>query len=92
MSEKKAADELRTMVNIGAVLAGQLREVGIDTPARLREVGSREAWLRIRQMDPSACLSRLRGLEGAIRGVRWHALPPEVKEELRVFYIEQTAR
>jgi hypothetical protein len=26
------------------------------------------------------------GLEGAIRGVRWHYLPEEVKNELREFY------
>jgi DNA transformation protein len=37
-------------------------------------------------MDPSACYMRLCGLEGAIRGVRWHDLPDDVKADLKVFY------
>ena len=72
--------------NIGKIMVQQLGDVGVHSPEELAAVGSREAWLRILAMDPSACYMRLCGLEGAIRGVRWHDLPDDVKADLKVFY------
>lgn len=77
---------LTSLPNIGQTLARQLEEVEISTEEELRRVGSREAWMRIMARDPSACLSRLSALEGALQGVRWHNLMPEVKSELKAFY------
>jgi DNA transformation protein len=77
---------LQSMPNIGAKLEAQLIEAGIQTPEQLKAAGSREAWLRIKAFDPSACLMRLCALEGALRGIRWHDLDPGTKEELRAFY------
>ena len=79
-------EELEKLPNIGAVVAGQLRQVGIDTPEQLRAAGARDAWLRILAIDESACYNRLCGLEGALRGIRWHDLPLETKAELKEFY------
>jgi DNA transformation protein len=78
--------ELHTLPNIGKELERQLHEAGIDTIDELKRIGSKEAWLRILAFDPSACLMRLSGLEGAIRGVRWHYLDPDVKADLKAFY------
>lgn len=78
--------ELSKLVNIGPKLEQQLRAVGIDTPDQLRAVGSREAWLRILAIDPSACLMRLSALEGALRGVRWPQLDEQTKRSLGEFY------
>ena len=78
--------ELSKCINIGSVLEEQLEQAGIHTLEELEKAGSRDAWLRIKAADPSACLNRLYALEGAIRGVRWHSLPPEVKTELKDFY------
>ena len=75
-------------INIGKVVEQQLHEVGISSINELRQTGSREAWLRILAMDPSACYNRLCGLEGAIRGIRWHNLDEDVKRELKTFYME----
>lgn len=77
---------LSDLPNIGAVVAQQLNDVGIHTAEELRSVGSRDAWLRIQAIDPSACYNRLCGLEGAIRGIRWHNLPDPLKAELKEFY------
>jgi|AGTN01.3.fsa_nt_gi N-acetylglutamate synthase and related acetyltransferases len=77
---------LSQMPNIGPKLEAQLMKAGIATPGELRAVGSREAWLRIKAFDPSACLMRLSALEGAIRGVRWHNLDADVRQSLREFY------
>lgn len=78
--------KLSELPNIGAELERQLNDVGIFTAEELKSVGSREAWTRIYIYDPSACVNRLMALEGAIRGVRWHYLDAETKEELKEFY------
>lgn len=78
--------ELTTLPNIAAKLESQLADVGITTIQQLKEVGSREAWLRILACDPSACIMRLSALEGAIQGVRWHNLDEETKKSLKEFY------
>ena len=78
--------ELTTLPNIAAKLEKQLSDVGITTIEQLKETGSREAWLRILAVDPSACIMRLSSLEGAIQGVRWHFLDDDTKASLKEFY------
>ena len=78
--------ELKSLPNIADKLEAQLHEVGIDSIEALKQTGSREAWLRIASMDPSACYMRLCALEGAIQGVRWHHLDDEKKKEMKAFY------
>jgi DNA transformation protein len=46
--------ELSKVINIGEKLEEQLEEVGINSLEELKKTGSREAWLRIKAMDPSA--------------------------------------
>ena len=82
----KTVNGLQSMANIGPKLAAQLQQAGIETPEALRAVGSREAWLRIRANDPSACIMRLCALEGALQGIRWKDLDASVKDDLRAFY------
>lgn len=84
--------ELAKLPNIAEKLEAQLGEVGITTEQALRDVGSREAWLRILHRDPSACLMRLSALEGALQGVRWHYLDEETKKELKAFYNEHKGK
>ena len=78
--------ELKTLPNIAVKLEEQLITAGITTIEQLRQVGSREAWLRILANDPTACIMRLSSLEGAIQGVRWHYLDDDTKASLRDFY------
>lgn len=84
--EVKCMGELSKLPNIGKVLEEQLLQVGIDTPEKLKKIGSKQAWLRILIKDSSACYNRLCALEGAIQGLRWHYLRDEVKQELKEFY------
>jgi len=78
--------ELQKLPNIAEKLEAQLTEVGVPTIDSLKATGSREAWLRIAAIDPSACYMRLCALEGAIQGVRWHYLDEETKKDLKAFY------
>lgn len=78
--------ELRKLPNIAQKLEAQLTEVGVPSIDALQTTGSREAWLRIAAIDPSACYMRLCALEGALQGVRWHNLDEETKRSLKTFY------
>jgi len=78
--------ELSKRPNIAEKLEAQLADVGITTFEALKEIGSKEAWLRIKMKDPSACIMRLSALEGAIQGVRWHYLDEDTKASLKDFY------
>lgn len=80
--------ELSKLPNIGKAVEEQLNQVGIETYEQLKEAGSKEAWLRIKGIDDSACINRLCALEGAIQGIRWHNLEDEVKAELKDFFIK----
>ncbi len=78
--------DLTEMPNIGKIASKKLISVGIDTPEKLKELGSKEAFIRIRSIDNTACFSMLQGLEGAIQGVRWHDLPESTKKDLKIFF------
>jgi DNA transformation protein len=77
-----AASLLTALPNIGQEVAALLIQAGIATPAELRRLGAVAAADRIRQIRPHdpPCRSMLAGLEGAIRGVRWHDLPKVERE------------
>ena len=80
--------ELSKLPNIGKIVEEQLVQVGINTADELAQTGSKEAWLRILEIDESACINRLMALEGAIRGVKKNMLPDEVKADLKAFYLK----
>jgi DNA transformation protein len=78
---------LTDMPNIGPVAAEALEKVGIETPDQLREIGAKEAWLRIKaQVDPGACLHLLQGLEAAVEGIPKKLLTAEKRAELNAFF------
>jgi len=80
--------ELSKLPNIGKSVEEQLIAVGIQTVEQLIATGSKQAWLKIRDIDSSACINRLCALEGAIQGIRWHYLSEETKKGLKEFYNE----
>jgi DNA transformation protein len=78
--------KLSDMPNIGSTLQDKLIMVQVLTPDKLREIGSKEAFIRIRNIDESACLNMLYALEGAVQGIRWHGLSKEYKKDLKEFF------
>ena len=78
--------ELSKLPNIGKTVEEQLIQVGISTVDELKRVGAKSAWLKIQEMDESACINRLMALEGAIQGVKKTMLSDEVKDDLKEFY------
>ena len=78
--------KLSDMPNIGSILEKLLIDVDIESPERLKEIGSREAFTRIKVVDNSACLNKLYALEGAVQGMRWHSLSQGCKDDLKEFF------
>ena len=80
--------DLLEQPNIGKECAKKLLEAGINTFEELKAVGSEQAFLRIKAIDPGACYCMLSALEGAVQGIRWHNLSAERKQELLQFFNE----
>ena len=78
--------ELSKLPNIGKTVEEQLNQVGINSVDELKSTGAKEAWLKIQEIDESACINRLMALEGAIQGVKKTMLPDDVKADLKEFY------
>ena len=76
-------EDLSQLPNIGKVLAEKLRGIGIASYEELASMGSIEVVLMIKDEDLSACYNMLYAIEGAIKGVRWHALPNEERGKLK---------
>ena len=77
--------ELTSMMNIGKEMARKLTAAGIDSPEKLIEAGSKEAFFRVKTVFPQVCLVHLYALEGAIQNVEFNSLPEEKKRELKEF-------
>lgn len=77
---------LTTLPNIGKTLAEKLSLVGIETREMLEQMGSEQAFIRLIALDKESCFNSLCALEGAVLGIRWHALSDERKAELKVFF------
>jgi hypothetical protein len=73
---------LRGMRNIGEVCASELEAAGIPDGETLLAAGSLGAALRLKDAGYDVCRSKLAGLEGAIRDIKWNLVPAEDRAEL----------
>lgn len=90
--EVRQLSELLSLPNVGKVLAKLFCECGITTADQLREIGAKEAFLRIRSKDPTACIRMLYGIQGAIEGVKDTSLSKSTKDDLKEFYNSGTVK
>lgn len=77
--------ELTSMMNIGKEMARKLTAVGIDSPEKLIELGSKQAFFKLKEAYPKVCLVHLYTLEGAIHNVEFNSLSEDKKKELKEF-------
>lgn len=77
--------ELTSLTNIGKEMASKLISVGIDTPEKLIESGSKEAFFKHKEKYPQVCLVHLYTLEGAVSNVEYNKLSEDKKRELKEF-------
>lgn len=69
--------ELEELVNIGPALASDLRAIGVDDEALLRELGAIEIGRRLEAAGRHDCINAVLAVHGAIRGERWMSLPKD---------------
>ncbi len=77
--------ELTSMINIGKEMAKKLTVVGIDSPEKLIELGTKTAFLKLKMAYPQVCLVHLYTLEGAIHNIEFNRLSEDKKKELKEF-------
>lgn len=78
--------KLVDMKNIGTSLAQRMEEAGISSPDFLLAIGTKQAFLKVYEAYPDACINHLYAISGAIEGVRWHNLSDDIKADLKDFY------
>lgn len=76
---------LTAMMNIGKEMERKLTSVGIDTPEKLIELGSKRAFAKLKDAYPNVCLVHLYTLEGAIYNTEYNRLSEDTKKELKDF-------
>jgi len=77
--------ELASLRNIGKELEKKLKFAGIETAEELKQVGSKEAYIRVKSYHPNVCLVHLMALEGAVSDIEYNNLPDDVQKELKEF-------
>ncbi len=76
---------LSKLPNIGKQLEFDLNIIGIFTEEELTLAGSVVTTLRL-GVEGNTCYNKLYALEGAIKGIRWHQLSREEKDNLKIAY------
>ncbi len=75
-------EALRDLPNIGQQLAVELVASDIASLDALKAMGSLQAAIGLRDHGFHVCANKLYALEGAIRGIRWHGIPPAQRSAL----------
>lgn len=77
--------ELVSMQNIGKEIERKLKSVDICSVEELIQVGSKDAFLRLKIKYSNLCLIHLYVLQGAIDDTPYNQLSDEVKRDLKNF-------
>jgi DNA transformation protein and related proteins len=88
MEKERQVVDMMKLKNIGKKSVQRLLDIGVETPAQLKEIGPEEIFLRIFEKngwESGMCSCFLYALEGAITGERWNEIPEKRKKELVEF-------
>lgn len=77
--------DLTTLPNIGKEMADKLKSVDIDSAEKLLEIGSKEAFFRLKTKYPYVCLVHLYTLEGAVQHIEFNCLSEKTKADLKEY-------
>lgn len=69
--------------NLGPVSTGWLQEVGVHTLDDLRARDPISVWRAVQDRHPQANILLVYAMVGAVLGVHWNDLPPDLKEQLK---------
>ncbi|MBI9036506.1 MAG: TfoX/Sxy family DNA transformation protein [Bacteroidales bacterium] len=74
--------ELSSLPNVSKLIKRKLNDVNIYNADQLIEIGSREAFTKIKAAFPQSCIYFLFRLEGAVTDKKWYKLGKEKEKEL----------
>ncbi len=77
--------KLTSMTNIGKEMEKKLKSIDIFSAEDLIQVGSKEAFSRLKKRYSNICLVHLYTLQGAIDNIEQNQLSSEVKSSLKIF-------
>lgn len=77
--------DLSALPNIGTELEKKLKVVDVETAEDLKSLGSRAAFLKLKDIYPNVCLVHLQALQGAIDNLPLDQLPEATKQDLKEF-------
>lgn len=77
--------ELTAMQNIGKEIEKKLKSIDIGSAEELTQIGSKEAFFRLKMRYSNLCLVHLYTLQGAIDNIPYNQLSDEVKRDLKSF-------
>lgn len=75
-----------TTLGLGKTMEKKLHSIGIHSAEELREIGSRQAVLRLKEKYPGTCVVILYHLEAALLGVEIKQLEDARKAELKAWF------
>jgi len=76
--------ELSKLKNFGPKTTDWLNDIGIHTLEDIEALGVVEVYKSIKEAYPhKVSLNALYGLQAAVLGIHWLALPPEMKAKLK---------
>ncbi len=73
-------------LGFGKTMEKKLHSVGIHSAEELKQVGSKQAVLRLKAQYPNTCVVILYYLEAAIQGIEIKQLSAACKEELKSYF------
>ncbi len=88
MDKDQQIAEMMKLPNLGKVTAERIVNAGVDSPAKLRELGAKEVYWRLFEKEgwsQTLCPCFLYALEGAITGEKWNMIPQKKKDEFKKF-------
>ncbi len=75
-----------TSLGLGKTMEKKLHAVGIHSAEDLKNIGSKQAVFRLKELYPNTCIVILYHLEAAIQGVEMKQLDPSCKLELKAYF------
>lgn len=76
---------LTELKNIGKEMESKLVSIGITNVEELKQLGSKEAFFRLKTVYPEVCLVHLYTIQGAIDNVDFSTLSSATKADLKNF-------
>ena len=75
-----------TSLGLGKTMEKKLHAVGIHSAEDLKDIGSKQALFRLKEIYPNTCVVILYHLEAAIQGVDIKQLDTACKSELKAYF------